>query len=104
MLHELGHGLLNHQSYSRDIELLGYERDAWEEAKKIATNYTVELQQNDIEKHLDSYRDWLHSRSTCPACESSGLQTAKYRYTCLACKHIWRVNEARTCALRRYTT
>jgi hypothetical protein len=103
LIHELAHGLLEHTDYSKDVQLLTMERNAWDKAIELAKDYQVVIDEDDIEVHLDSYRNWLHSRSTCPACQAIGLQTKKQTYTCLACNHEWRVNEARTCNLRRYS-
>ena len=103
LLHELSHALLNHTEYSRDIELLAMERSAWDNAKDLAYDYQLELDDEFVQSNLDTYRDWLHSRSTCPNCTSTGLQTKNNTYTCLACAQKWTVNEARTCALRRYS-
>lgn len=102
ILHELGHALLAHTSYKRDIELLGMERDAWTKAKEIANRYSIEIDPASIEDQMDTYRDWLHARSTCPQCESNGFQFDSDLYRCLACEAVWRVNDARTCGLRRY--
>ncbi|MBC7868964.1 hypothetical protein H7X69_02175 [Candidatus Saccharibacteria bacterium] len=101
LLHELSHGLLGHADYSRDIELIAMERDAWDKALEIAKDYTVTINDDLIQSTLDTYRDWLHARSTCPRCKAVGLQIKKQTYTCPACRHPWRVNEARICALRR---
>lgn len=103
LLHELGHALLNHTSYQRDIELLAMETSAWEKATELATQYSVAVSENDTEDHLDTYREWLHARSSCPNCTANGFQTARTTYSCPACAHTWRVNEARLCALRRYS-
>jgi hypothetical protein len=103
LLHECGHALCNHAAYTRDVELLAMEREAWNEAMKLAAKYEVRLYNDSIESALDSYRDWLHSRSLCPSCSATGIQTASHTYSCLNCHQSWRVNEARTCALRRYT-
>ncbi|MGYP002359453074 len=103
LLHEVGHSLLAHTTYDRDIDLIALERDAWQEAKtNLGPKYNVEITGEDIDADMDTYRDWLHSRSTCPYCESSGIQTGKKEYTCVTCRKTWRVNEARSCALRRY--
>lgn len=102
LLHELSHGLLGHSEYGRDIELITMERAAWDKASELAAIYGRAIDESLIETTLDSYRDWLHARSTCPACQATGLQTKKCIYTCPACSHSWRVNEARVCALRRY--
>lgn len=103
LLHELGHALLGHQSYGRDVELVKMESEAWQKATELAPQYNLTLDPDDIEEHLDSYRDWLHARSTCPRCDANGIQTDSNRYKCIECQTTWRVNEARTCALKRYS-
>lgn len=102
LLHELSHALLEHAAYQRDITLLEMERDAWEHAKKQAINYNFSINETLIQDALDTYRDWLHSRSICPDCSATGIQTKKYQYKCFACGATWKVNDARICALRRY--
>lgn len=103
LLHELAHGLLGHVSYTRDVQLLEMERDAWNHARTIlASRYGVVISKEMMEYALDSYRDWLHARSICPSCQATGVQMQKDTYKCLACRSKWRVNEARVCALRRY--
>lgn len=103
ILHELGHALLMHTSYKRDVELLAMERDAWTEAQSIAGKYGLEIDPDSIDDQMNTYRDWLHDRSTCPTCDTNGLQIDDHLYQCLACETTWRVNDARTCGLRRYT-
>jgi len=103
-LHELSHALLGHSEYKRDIELIKLERDAWEYAKtELAPRYGVNISEDTIQDNLDTYRDWLYARSTCPECRTTGIETKTQNYRCLACGAIWRVNEARICALRRYS-
>lgn len=103
LLHELGHALLMHRQYARDIELLEMEQAAWTYAvSHLSNHHAAPIAIDTIEAHIDSYRDWLHARSTCPSCASTGVQVAKKEYKCLACGTRWHVNEARTCALRRY--
>jgi len=102
LLHELSHALLGHTSYRRDIELIGQERDAWSHASQLASKYEVTVAEETAQTALDTYRDWLHARSTCPACRATGVQTAQSAYACLACRAQWQVNSATTCALRRY--
>ncbi|MDN5276032.1 MAG: hypothetical protein JWN33_681 [Candidatus Saccharibacteria bacterium] len=102
LLHELAHGLLEHAQYDRDIHLLQMERMAWDEARTLATLFDVAYDEEIRESALDSYRQWLHDRSSCPDCTTNGLQTEKTTYTCLACRQTWRVNEARVCGLRRW--
>lgn len=102
LLHELGHGVLQHRKYTRDIELIGLEREAWDEALKLGLTHGVEIDRDGIEDHLDTYREWMHARSTCPQCTATGIQVDAQHYRCVACGNEWRVNEARICALRRY--
>jgi hypothetical protein len=104
LLHELAHGLLGHHDYSKDVELIAMETEAWDKALELATLYKVTITDETIQDTLDTYREWLHARSSCPTCEATGYQSSKNEYTCVACTHIWRVNEARLCALRRYST
>jgi len=104
LLHELAHATLGHSKYDRDIELIALERDAWHHAKTVlAPQFDMTIASDTIEDDLDTYRDWLHARSTCPSCRATGLQTATKEYTCVACQTVWRVNEAISCGLKRYT-
>ncbi|MFI5212805.1 MAG: hypothetical protein ACHQTE_02490 [Candidatus Saccharimonadales bacterium] len=103
LLHELAHAALGHSHFSKDIELIEMERDAWEYASKtLGPGYNVAIDEDVVQGALDSYRDWLHARSTCPECSATGIETKKNNYKCLACTSTWRVNDARVCALRRY--
>lgn len=105
LLHELAHALLNHTDYSRDIHLLAMERDAWSYATHtLAPRYNVTIDDDTVEDALDTYRDWLHARSRCPSCTATGIQSQRHQYKCIACGTSWQVNDARSCALRRYTT
>lgn len=106
LLHEASHGILQHAAYTRGIELLTMERQAWEYAvHQLAPRYGVTLSMEDqvVQDALDTYRDWLHARSVCPACGAAGIETKSQHYHCLHCHTTWRVNDARTCQLRRYT-
>lgn len=103
LLHEVAHSLLKHSIYSRDIELLGMERDAWQYAQsKLAPQFNVRFSGAVTDEDMDTYRDWLHARSTCPHCSATGLQTGESQYSCVACGGNWRVNHAIGCQLRRY--
>lgn len=103
LLHELGHALLKHDSYDRDIDLIAMERDAWQTARMdLAPKFGLDIPGDIIHHDMDTYRDWLHERSTCPHCGSNGIQIKKRDYKCVTCLKTWRVNEARTCSLRRY--
>ena len=103
LLHEFGHALLGHTEYGQDIELLHMEQEAWAKAAEIAGHYSITIDDTVIESSLDTYRDWLHSRSRCPACQSTGIEINKHHYRCLFCQTEWKVNEARGCSLRRFT-
>ena len=101
LLHEIAHGELRHATYTLDIELVQHESDAWAYAAQVlAAKYSLTINDNYIQDHLDTYRQWLHNRSTCPTCGQNGLQT-KNTYSCINCRCLWRTNEARLCALRR---
>jgi len=104
ILHEVGHAMLDHREYRYDIHLVEMERAAWDTACEIAPSLGVKISKDDVEDSLDTYRDWLHSRSTCPCCGSTGVQDGSLNFTCLACHHEWHANEARSCQLRRYPT
>jgi hypothetical protein len=102
LVHELAHALLGHSSYNYDIELLPMERDAWDKAVELAPDLDINIQEETVESNLDSYRSWMHARSTCPSCGATGVQTKKRLYKCPACTKSWRVNDARICGLKRY--
>ena len=102
LLHELGHAILGHNDFVQDIELLQLERDAWEEARRLAPKYEVKITDNKVETALDAYREWLHSRSLCPRCSQTGLQSREMlNYRCLNCGTKWLANDARSCGLKR---
>lgn len=104
LLHELSHALLGHEDYIKDIGLIEIERDAWQYASNtLAALYDTPISDEIVQDALDTYRDWLHARSTCPECTATGIQTKKSIYKCLACSSRWHVNDARICALRRHT-
>lgn len=103
LLHEAGHAILGHQEYPDDMTLVSMERAAWDEALSLGTQYGIVIPDEIIEDALDSYRDWIHARATCPKCDSIGIQVTHGMYRCIACHTSWKVNEARSCALRRYT-
>ncbi len=102
LLHELAHATLDHHNYHSDIQLIALEKQAWVRTKELATKYDIKISDKIIEANLDSYRDWLHSRSLCPKCNANGLQISSGQYQCPECDGVWRVNEARSCKLKRY--
>ncbi|OGL26638.1 hypothetical protein A3E49_00025 [Candidatus Saccharibacteria bacterium RIFCSPHIGHO2_12_FULL_49_19] len=95
VLHELAHARLNHTTYGSDFELLKMESLAWSEAARIGRRYNVRVSSNHIQNCLDTYRDWLHRRSTCPTCGAHSLQKDAHRYQCLNCQAVWRVTSGR---------
>jgi len=98
LLHETGHALLNHLSYSSDYQLLRMEIDAWEKAKEIALQLKIEISEDHIQECLDSYRDWLFKRSICPSCGVKTIQkdNSSYYY-CFNCHSNWQVSPSRFC-------
>lgn len=103
LLHETAHGLLGHQAFIHDVDLLKMEREAWDYARRhLAAPYAVVIDSDMVEDALDTYRTWLHDRSLCPECGQNGVQQKHGAYQCLACQMTWRPNDARRCALRRY--
>lgn len=97
LLHEIGHAELEHADFSSDIELLQKEVTAWAKAHEISARYNITIDQDYIEDNLDSYRDWLHIRATCPTCFERCLQTDRHTYTCHNCGTTWRVTGSRLC-------
>lgn len=97
LLHELGHALLNHTDYESDAELLGMEVAAWEKAEELASAYGIQIADDYTQHCLDSYRDWLHVRATCPSCYVRSLQTSPRSYTCHSCGTTWNVSRSRHC-------
>lgn len=95
LLHELAHALLDHSTYHSDFELLKMEAQAWELATKIGQKYGVKLDEDHIQDCLDTYRDWLHRRSQCPACGMHVLQKDSQSYQCFNCDTAWKVSSRR---------
>jgi len=103
LLHEVGHGLLDHKRYKLDFELLQLEVAAWEQAKTIATTYGITIDEDHIQDCLDSYRDWLYRRSICPSCTAKALQQDNEPvYRCFNCHASWRVTPSRFCRPYRH--
>lgn len=91
LFHELGHAVKQHSNYTSGIELIRLETEAWEQAKEIALSYQLTIDNNQIESCLDSYRDWLHLRSTCPKCHSISTEVTPNHYRCFNCSQKWQV-------------
>jgi hypothetical protein len=97
LLHEVGHALLDHSMYNSDFELLKLEVAAWEKAQQIQTKYAIKIDPDHIQNCLDTYREWLYQRSSCPSCNNTCLQTSLTEYRCFNCHSIWKVTVARFC-------
>lgn len=97
LLHEVSHGILGHTGYTSDFELVRLEVAAWQHASKLAKRYGIKIDPEHIQDCLDTYRDWLHRRSTCPTCGTVSLQADPKTYRCFNCKTTWRVSNSRFC-------
>jgi hypothetical protein len=95
VLHELAHARLGHYTYHNDFELLKLESQAWELAAKTGKKYGVVISNEHIQDCLDTYRDWLHARSRCPACGMHVLQKDPHHYHCFNCRTQWQVTSGR---------
>ena len=85
LLHELGHALLKHRNFPTDAERVKMERAAWERARELCTECSVDYEEEWVEEHLDTYRDWLHQKSLCPVCGLTRYQTMDGEYHCSFC-------------------
>jgi len=95
LLHELAHAVLGHKNYQNDFELLKLEAEAWQLATKLGKKYKVVIKDEHVQNCLDTYRDWLHSRSTCPAFGMHVLQKDAENYHCFNCQAVWHVSSGR---------
>jgi len=97
LLHEVSHALLGHSEYNSDFELLKMEVAAWEMAQTLESKYHNSIDPDHIQTCLDTYREWLHQRSSCPTCNNTCLQTSLSEYRCFNCHSTWKVTIARFC-------
>ncbi len=105
LLHEVSHSLLGHTGYRSDFELMELEVEAWDKATSLGIPYGIEVDPEHIQDCLDTYRDWLHRRSTCPTCGTVSLQQDNRTYVCFNCHTSWHVSASRFCRpYRRVTT
>lgn len=91
LLHEIGHAVSDHKTFASGVELLRLETEAWARAKDIADNYDLVIPGEHIDACLHSYRDWLHNRSTCPACKNTSAEIDENTYRCFNCSQQWTV-------------
>jgi len=101
LFHELGHALLGHNDYGSDFELLRLEASAWRRAETIAKQYDHSIDNEHVQDCLDTYRDWLYQRSTCPTCTACSLQIDQKTYCCFNCGTSWQVSKSRLCRAYR---
>ncbi len=101
LLHELGHAICEHGTYSSDNELIALEVDAWEEAKAVATKLGLSIPEDHIQDCLDTYRDWQYQRSMCPSCTQNGIQESPTKYKCINCLGTWNVTNSVLCRTYR---
>ncbi len=85
LLHELSHAILQHHDFKTDLERVKMESEAWEKAGDLAKKYDLEIDPNFINEELDSYRNWLHTKSKCKACGLTRYQTPDGIYHCPKC-------------------
>lgn len=91
-LHELGHALCGHKDYKTDVERLRIESEAWQRAKTLISeheswqkDFGIVYDEDFAENELDSYRDWLHTKSRCKNCGLTRYQTKDGKYHCPNC-------------------
>ena len=88
VLHELSHAILKHKTFNLDIERLKMENEAWEKARELALNYGIDIDEDFIQDKLDTYRDWLHTKSKCKKCGLTCYQTGDKIYHCPRCENL----------------
>lgn len=103
LLHEVSHGILGHTNYRSDFDLIKLEVEAWDYANVLADRYDIKIDQDHVQDCLDTYRDWLHRRSTCPTCGTVSPQKSDAKYVCINCGSEWKVSSSRFCRPYRKT-
>ncbi|CAN5454768.1 hypothetical protein BH10PAT3_BH10PAT3_5050 [soil metagenome] len=104
LLHEVSHGILGHKNYYSDFELMQLEVAAWQQARLLARSYGIQIDPEHIQDCLDTYRDWLHLRATCPSCGTVSAQKDPNTYECFNCRTVWHVSNSRFCRPYRRKT
>lgn len=97
LLHEAGHALLGHKGYQTDAGLLILEVEAWKAAEELSKKMEISIPEEHVQDCLNTYRDWLYARSTCPTCMLNSLQIDETTYLCLNCSTRWSVSQSRFC-------
>ena len=88
VLHEVSHGICGHKDFRMDVMRLKMEVQAWEKAKELASQYSIEVNEELIQEELDTYREWLHQKSRCPQCGLTRYQTMDSLYHCPRCESL----------------
>ena len=89
LLHEVGHFLLDKNTYTSDIELIRIESEAWDKAKQLCSAYKIKWDEDFAQDHIDTYRDWLHVVSLCKNCQLASYQDESGLYHCPLCGLSW---------------
>ena len=92
LLHELGHAISGHRNFQLSIDRLKIETEAWQAAEKIlqihpelVAKYHLSFDQEFAEVHLDTYRRWLHQKTTCKKCGLTMFQDKNQTWYCPHC-------------------
>ena len=87
LFHELGHALSKKYSYKLGAERLKIEATAWQKGKKAYQKYPNLPSWDDdfVEDNLDTYRNWLHKKSTCKKCGLTMYQSPDKSWSCPYC-------------------
>lgn len=101
LFHEIAHAELQHDGYKSDFSLLQLEVAAWQHAVKVARRYGIEIDKEHAQDCIDTYRDWLHKRATCPTCSVVSIQRDDGVYQCFNCRSQWRVPRSPLCRVIR---
>lgn len=87
LLHELGHYASSHRDFDTDAKRIKMEREAWEKAREFASLYGIAFDEEVVEAEMDSYRNWLDTKSRCPVCGLSCYQSRDGKYHCPRCEN-----------------
>lgn len=104
LLHEVGHGLLEHRVYKYDMELLKMEMEAWDIVRELAPHYNYVADEAHIARCIESYDHWLSKRATCPDCSNFSLQKDRMNFGCFECGSEWKVNDRKDRRVMRTVT
>ena len=100
-LHELSHGILEHEDFEYDVDLLRMEMQAWNLANELSIKHGVDFHEDYSQSCLESYRVWIAERSTCPECDQTTLESAPQSYCCFNCSTSWKVSKQQMCQIQR---